>query len=342
MPRRRPGASKVTLTTIARAVGVHTSTVSRALSSDPAVRASVAPETAAAIQEMAQRLTYRPNRAGSALRTGRSRLLGVLVPRLTDVVLARTYQGIDQAATAADYFTFVSNTADDPELQRERAHKMLDRGVDGLLCADARSDSTLCHELRDMGVPLVLFYRALPGFFSVTVDDLEGGRLVAEHFCELGHRRVAVVGGPRYASTAQDRLSGFREGCAAHGVPVPDERVVDAGFTVDAGRSAANRLLQLRPRPSAIFAVNDLAAIGVMGAMRDAGLVPGRDVALAGYNDVPVAAELPIALTSVRTPLHEVGATAARVMIDLLAGRAAESVQLAPELVVRGSTTGVS
>lgn len=337
---RGPKASAVTLTTIARAVGVHVSTVSRALSSDPAARESVAPDTAAEIRAAAERLNYRPNLAGSALRTGRSRLLGVLVPRLTDVVLARAYEGIDRAAAEAGYFAFVSNTEDDPTLQRERAQKTLDRGVDGLLLSDARADAELCHELRDRGVPLVLFYRTLPGFLSVTVDDLEGGRLVADHLCGLGHRDVAVVGGPTYASTARDRLAGFREGCAEHGVEVPEPSVVHAGFAVEAGRSAAERLLARRPRPSAIFAVNDFAAIGVMGAMRDAGLEPGRDIALAGYNDVPLAAELPIALTSVRTPLHEVGATAVGVMLDLLAGRETASVELAPELMVRRSSTG--
>jgi LacI family transcriptional regulator len=329
----------VTLATIARTVGVHVSTVSRALSPDERARNSVAPVTAAQIRAAAEALDYRPNLAGAALRTGRSRLLGVLVPRLTDIVLAGAYEGIDRAAAEAGYFTFVSNTEDDLHLQRDRVRKTLDRGVDGLLLADARSDSDLYRELRDQGVPLVLFYRRLPDFVSVTVDDVEGGRLVAEHLCDAGHTDLAVVGGPRHASTARDRCAGFLEECARRGVEVPAERVLHSGFGVEDGRAAAERLLAQRPWPSAVFAVNDFAAIGAMGAIRDAGLETGRDIALVGYNDVPLAAELPIPLSSVRVPLHEVGERAVATMLDLLAGGSPASIRLAPTLQVRGSSS---
>ena len=339
-PEGRAIEAPVTLATIASVVGVHVSTVSRALSSDEAARNSVAPTTAAQIRAAATQLNYRPNLAGAALRTGRSRLLGVLVPRLTDIVLASTYEGVDRAAAEAGYFTFVSNTGDDLELQAARVRKTLERGVDGLLLADARSDSDLYGQLRDEGVPIVLFYRRLPGFVSATVDDRAGGRLVAEHLCGQGHTAMAVIAGPRYASTARDRSAGFLDECARLGVEVPEQRIVHSGFGVEEGRAVAERLLALRPRPTAIFAVNDFAAIGAMGAIRDAGLEAGKDLALVGYNDVPLAAELPIPLSSVRAPLHEVGELAVRAMLDLLGGRTAESVRLAPSLQVRQSSRG--
>lgn len=334
------GEGPVTLATIARLVGVNVGTVSRALSTDEVARGRVAPATVAQIRAAAEQLDYSPNLAGATLRTGRSRLFGVLVPRLTDIVLASVYEGVDQAAAEAGYFAFVTNTEDDPELQRARARKTLDRGVDALLVADARSDSETYVRLRDEGVPVVLFYRRLPGFVSVTVDDLAGGELVGGHLAAAGHTTMGVIAGPRYASTARDRCEGFVAGCARHGIEVRGPYVVPSGFGVLDGREAATRLLAQSPRPTAIFAVNDFAAIGAMGAIRDAGLETGRDIALVGYNDVPLAAQLPIALSSVSTPLREVGKRAVQATLEVLAGRTPESVRLPPTLQVRQSSGG--
>jgi LacI family transcriptional regulator len=332
---RRPTA---TLATIARAAGVHISTVSRALSPSESVRSAVSTETVEAIRAIAAELDYRPNAAGAALRTGRTRMLGVLVPRLTDIVLASMYEGIEHAAAAAGYHTFVSNTQDDPRLQQERLAKTLGRGVEGVLLGDARLGSTLPAELRRQKIPAVLFNRRLSGMVSVTADDLLGGALAAEHLCSLGHVHIGVAGGQDYASTGRERSEGFIEGCRRHGVSVPAERVVYSGFDVRGGREAATRLLALRPRPTAIFAVNDFAAIGVMGAVRDAGLRVGDDVAIVGYNDVALAAELPVPLTSVRTPRFELGQAAVQLLLRMLQGERVRSRRMTPTLVVRRSS----
>ncbi|HEY0484737.1 MAG TPA: LacI family DNA-binding transcriptional regulator [Mycobacteriales bacterium] len=327
-----------TLATVARRAGVHVSTVSRALSPDETVRRGVSAATAAHIQAIADELGYQPNPAGAALRTGRSQMLGVLVPRLTDIVLATIYEGIDAAASAAGYHTVVANTGDDLDLQHTRADALLARRVDGLILGDARTDSTLAADLARRGIPLVLVSRRLPRRVSVTTDDLLGGRLAGEHLVGIGHRRVGVVAGERYASTGLERTAGFLAAYEEAGLVVPDRYAVTSRFDVAGGRAAAEQLLGLRPRPTAIFAVNDFAAIGVMGAVRDAGLRVGEDVAVVGYNDVPLAAELPVALTSVHAPMFDMGREAAATLLGILDGRPGRSRRLPPTLAVRAST----
>ncbi|WP_406407802.1 substrate-binding domain-containing protein [Streptomyces halstedii] len=336
----RAGRTPVTLAQIARQAGVHVSTVSRALSTDDAVRGGVGAETVTQIRALAEELGYQRDPAGAALRTGRSRMLGVLVPRLTDIVLATIYEGIDAAASTAGYHTVVANTGDDPEMQRRRADALLARRVDGLVLGDARSDSDLVAELARRRIPLVLVSRRLPGRISVTTDDVLGGRLAAEHLLSLGHRRVAVVAGEPYASTGVERTQGFLDAFAGAGLPVPASHVVPSRFDVPGGRAAAEHLLSLAPRPTAVFAVNDFAAIGVMAAVRDAGLTVGRDVAVVGYNDVPLAAALPVSLTSVRSPMYRMGEVAATTLVTMLDGRSGRSRRLRPTLEARASTLG--
>ncbi|WP_228447445.1 LacI family DNA-binding transcriptional regulator [Streptomyces paludis] len=331
---RDPAESGVTLADVAADAGVHQSTASRALRDGAGVGAA----TADRVRESARRLGYVVNPAASSLRTGRSRLLGVLVPRLTDIVLATVYEGIEAGAAAAGYQAVVANTGDDPAVQRAKVERLLALRVDGLLLGDARGDTTLAPELVARGVPVVLVSRRLRGVPSFTCDDLVGGRLVAEHLLALGHRRVGVVAGEAYASTGVERTKGFTDAFARAGIPVPPELIVNAPFDVHGGERAAHRLLAAEPRPTAVFAVNDFAAIGVMGALRASGLTPGRDIAVAGFNDVPLSAQLPIPLTSVRSPMRDMGERAAAALVGQIEGRPARSRRFAPELMVRDST----
>ena len=336
-PRSWP-VPPVTLAAVASRAGVHISTVSRALTpGTPGVAAS----TAMRIRAIAAEMGYQPDPAAAALRTRRSSVFGVLVPRLTDFVLARIYEGIDAAAAEAGYNTFVANTTDDPGQRRIRLDGLLSRRVDGIVLGDARLDGDeLVKNLASKGIPYVLVSRRLRGHLSVTTDDLLGGRLAAQHLLELGHERVAVVAGEPYASTGVERTAGFRRTYADAGRPVPDDQVRHSRFDVEGGHSAAAALLDLRPHPTAVFAVNDTAAIGVMGALRERGLRPGKDVAVVGYNDIPIAADLPVPLTSVHSPMFEMGSEALALLLDRMQGRPVRSRRLRPELVARASTLG--
>ncbi|WP_312099800.1 LacI family DNA-binding transcriptional regulator [Corynebacterium dentalis] len=322
---------------VARLAGGHPSTASRSLVDQP-VRISSA--TVARVREAARSLGYRRDSAAASLRTGSSRLIGVLVPRLTDIVLATMYGGIDAAAAAHGYGAVVSNGLDDAQVRRDRLDALLARRIDGVILADARRGDTLADDLAANGFPYVLAMRTLPGHVSVSTDDVEGGRLAARHLLEQGHRVAGIASADPLASTGRDRSAGFREVYAAAGFPVPDSAVVASGFGVAAGRRAGVILAAAQPRLTAVFAVDDLSAIGVMGSLRDAGRTVGTDIALVGYNDIDLAADLPVPLTSVRSDMDQMGRLSLNLLLARIAGREVESVLLPPVLVPRASSLG--
>lgn len=322
---------------VAERAEVSRSTVSRSLRGQTY---GIRPEIEDRIARIAADLGYRPNLNAASLITGRTHAFGVLVPRLSDIVLSTIYEGIEEAATERGFQTLVANTRDDPREQRRRIDLLLDRRVDGLIIGDAHRDgNTLRANLSDRGIPFVLVNRRVRGFISATCDDLRGGRLVGEHLARIGHQHVGIVAGLTWASTGLDRVLGCREALADHGVTVTDQYVTNSTFDAAGGRAAAERLLDLTPRPTAIFAVNDFAAIGVMGAARDRGLRVGEDLAVVGYNDISIARDLPVPLTTVACPLNSMGRAAAKLLLDTLEGKQVRSIKLPPTIVVRGSTS---
>jgi LacI family transcriptional regulator len=332
-----------TLKDIAREAGVSLSTASRVLSH---ARNGSEPETATAkrVLAVAARLQYVPNRFAASLRTNRTRMLGVLVPHLTDVVLSTIYEGIDEQASAADYQTVVANSMDDPHEHRLRAERLLQRGVDGLIFGDAQVSDPYLDELTLRKVPFVLVSRRHHPYDSVTCDDAAGGRLVGNHLADLGHRDIAIVAGQPYASTGIDRTQGCLAALRERGIVVSPDRIVHSGFDPRAGHVAAIRLMTGSSQPTAIFAVNDMTAIGAMGALRDLGIHVGRDVAVVGFNDINIAADLPTPLTTVRSPLKAMGAAAADLLLNKLTEAMVTShsspteTKLQPQLIVRESS----
>lgn len=326
----------VTLTSLARELGVNVSTVSRALSERPT---GVSATTVETVRRVAAERGYRRNLAARALRTGRSLTVGMTVARLTDVALASVYGGVDEASIEAGYTTLVANTLDRPDLRRRRLDLMLARQVDGIILADSSLDGTALEELDRQSVPHVLALRGLPGRLSVTTDDLAGGRLVARHLLGLGHRRIGVVAGDVRASTGQQRTRGFLDVLEAAGVEVPQDRVVPGLFDVRSGVEGAAHILGTAPDVTAIFATSDAAAIGVMATLRDLGRRVPEDVAVVGYNDLDLAGALPVPLTTVDSRLFDVGTVAMGTLLQLIGGGSPESQALEPRLVVRASTT---
>lgn len=338
MPESGPARMRpVTLATVARHARVHVSTASRALSENPS---GVGADTVRRVRELAGALGYQRDERAAGLRTGSSRLIGVLVPRLTDLGLATIYDSIDLAASQAGYGTIVANTRDDAAHRKVRIDAMLSRGIDGIIIGDSHLGDTAAHELQQRGVPYVLVMRRLEGHPAVTTDDDRGGQLAAEHLLKLGHRRVGIVAGDRLASTGRDRTLGFRRTFEAAGFPVADDYVIDSEFTTVDGSRAGAMLLSLPEPPTAIFAVHDLIALGVMGAIREAGRTLGTDVALIGFNDLDLAATLPVPLTSVSSDLHTMGRLSFDMLMSRIQDRPVDSVLLEPSLLVRATTLG--
>jgi LacI family transcriptional regulator len=324
---------------IAELSGVHVTTVSRVLNgADSQARHAAAPETVARIRALAAELGYRPNPHATSLRAGRSNLIGVLVPRLSDLVLATIYEGIEDRANQEGLSTFVTNSHDVPANQRARTQMMLDRRVDGLIFGDALRDGRFVDSIAQDGVPFVLVSRHAGDHPSVCCDDVAGGRLAAEHLMNLGHTDVAVIAGEPYASTGVDRTEGFVAAMAENGIQVPPSRILHSRFDADGGRAAAARILRMRRRPTAVFVVNDFAAIGMMGVLYTAGIRVPDDIAVVGYNDTPLARSVAPALTTIRSPMFEMGQQAVDMLVRVVGGEDGGQVRLTPTLQARGTT----
>lgn len=339
-----PGRKKrpPTLREIAEAVDVHISTVSRALRQpEPPDGWS---ESARQIRKLAAELGYRPNLMAASLRTRRSMTLGVVMSRLDDGVMATAYRGLEQAATAAGYHILLSGAADTTEAQARSIDLLLSRQIDGLLLASTHRNSPPLLDVNSAHLPPVLLFNRhadLSGFGAITCDDRQGGKLAARHLFALGHTDIGIIAGPLHASTAHDRVLGFCEQMAEYGIAVPEHRIVHSDFEVSGGLAAGRSLLcgpADQPRPSAIFAVNDTAAIAAMSVARECGLSLPDELSVIGYNDIPLAPCIPLPLTTIRSPAEDMGRLALDAMLQLIAGRSVQSERLAVEIVVRGST----
>lgn len=335
---RRP----VTLKSISQTLGLHVSTVSRVLNSDEshALRAA-SPEVIKQIRELAEKLDYRPNPQATSLKTRRSGEISVLMPRLSDLVMATIYEGIEETATTLGYAALVSNTLDQHARQQECIKRALNRGSDGIIIGDSHlcDSQPLLDKIAQNDTPFILVCRRKPGYLSVTCNDIEGGRLVAEHLYNNGHRNVAVLAGEAFASTGIDRTAGFLNYFHSKGISLPDNQVLNGHFDTSTGRLLGEKILNNDIRPTAIFAVNDFLAFGLMGAMRDLGLVPGKDIAVVGYNDTPLAAESMVSLTSVKVPMIEMGHKAMELLNQMIGGQTVTSHTYSPELIIRDSSS---
>jgi LacI family transcriptional regulator len=308
-------AANVTLKDVAAASGVSISTASRALDERGTASRSAA---AAHVRKVAEELGYRRNSFASSLRRGETRTLGVLVPRLSDTVMALMFEELERAAADRGYFAMVATSGDEPDDERRAAETLLDRNVDGLILATARLDDELPRLLRQRRVAHALVLRTDGVSPSALGDDDTGGYLAVRHLIDLGHRDIAVVTGPSFTSTANARLAGARRAMQEAGIELPEKWSLAAGYGIENGFSAGEALLSggAGERPTAIFAANDNIAMGIMAAAHRHRLSIGGDLSLVGYNDIPLASRLPTPLTSVRVPLAQIARTAIDLIID--------------------------
>jgi LacI family transcriptional regulator len=343
-PRRARSVPAITprptIKDIAERCGVHPSTVSRALSPD--MKHLVADDVARRIHAAANALGYRLNLAAAALRTGRSGLIGVLVPDIADPGFPPILSGIADQLDAAGYATIVVDVGAHGS-QQQFVDRLIGRGVDGLVLATVSLRDSIVKHCLDAGIPAVLVNRLdgrarLP---SVASDDAEGMRLAVNHLVELDHISIAHVAGPPDISTGARRRAGFEASAARAGLATRDIMIeIATAYTREAGREAALRLLDRKAQPSAIVAANDLLALGVYDALAARGLKCPGDVSVVGHNDMPYVDMLSPPLTTVRIAQRDMGEAAAKLLLSRIAMPAAkrQHVVLAPQLIVRGST----
>jgi len=328
---------RVTLRDVARKVGVHASTVSRVLNSS--TRSMVSPEIARRVDEAARDLGYRPNPIAYGLKTRRSLTVGVVIPDLTDPLFPPMIRGIDDTLARAGYTTIVANTDNDRERERVILERMRGRHVDALILGSTRREDVLDED----EVPVVLINRSIDvGGVTAVVSDNPGGIGQAiDHLASLGHRRIAHVAGPQYVSTGIARYQAYRSKMEDLGLPVTPDLVGHCeSYSRGEGKRVLSLFLQSREPLTAVIAANDLLALGCYDALKAAGLRCPGDISVVGFNDMPFVDMMDPPLTTVRIPQYDIGAAAARAVLERMNEPAGgfEIIVLPSTLVVRAST----
>jgi LacI family transcriptional regulator len=288
------------------------------------------------------------NESARQLRAGRSRTLAFVMLDATNPFFTDVAQGIEECAELQDLSLFLCNSDNRPERERNYLQRLEQQRVQGVLVAPTDPDSPSLGELSRRGTPVVVVdrTRATEDLCTVSVDDELGGRLAMEHLLDLGHRKVAYIGGPEQIGQVRDRRAGAEQAIAAAGGSADDLVVLGTeALTVAEGLAAGERLAGLprRSRPTAAFCANDLLALGLLQRAVSLGMHVPRDLAIVGYDDIDFAAAAAVPLTSVRQPRRLLGRTAAELLLDESdneSGHSHKSVVFTPELIARTSTLG--
>lgn len=309
----------MTLEEIARLAGCSRSTVSRVINHEPNVRA----ETRERVLRIIKEHDFQPNPAARALAGRRSRVIGLVIPQplstiFTDPYFSMLIQGCATACDERGYYLMLSlvlRQADDTYRWLIRS-----RHIDGLLIAPPLIDDPFVPHLLDRRLPLVMIGR-IPGrtdIPTVNLDNIDGARLATQHLLKLGYTRIATITGAMNLVGALDRLEGYLDALRKAGIEPPGEYIQEGDWSEASGTRAMERLLQIVPRPEAVFAASDSMAIGAMKAIRAAGLRVPEDIAIVGFDDMPTAAMVDPPLTTVHHPIERIGFLAASMLIEQL------------------------
>lgn len=292
-----------TIKDVARVAGVSVATVSRALNGAE----NVLPETKQRILDAARELRFTPSGAARSLITRRTDTIGALLPDLHGEYFSELIRGIDQAARARGLHLLVSSSHDDAD-EAATALRAMNGRVDGLLVMSPHADASFLSHNLPANLPAVLLNTEvdLPGHARFVVDNFGGARTMTAHLAAAGRKRIAFIGGPNGNHEAQERLRGYRAGLR----PGMKELVFEGDFSEASGWSAGRKIAQAKARPDAIFAGNDMMAIGCLTALAEAGLNVPDDIAIAGFDDIPIARYVSPALSTIRVPIAALGAAA--------------------------------
>lgn len=328
-----------TIRDVAKAAGVGLGTVSRVLNNSGYVR----PETRERVLQTCEELGFVPNQVARSLVRRLTATVGLIVPDITNPFFPSITRGVEDAASDGGYTVFLCNADNDPAMEAVDVRKLRERWVDGIIFVGTTDRRELVSGLLADGVPVVVTDRMLDELDvdSVVVNNTLGARDAVLHLIDLGHRRIAHAAGPQSTRTGQDRRAGYRQALQEAAIPDAQSLVVFGEYTVEGGYHTAQVLLGRSPRPTAIFAGNDLMALGIMRAADEAGIAVPDELSVVGFDDIQMAGLMHPGLTTVRQPAYEMGRLAMTMLQERIAGQAAPAARrhvFQPELVVRGTT----
>jgi LacI family transcriptional regulator len=331
----------VTISEIARQLGVSVSTVSAVVNR----RGYVSPAMRAKVEQVLQDAQYRPNDMARGLRLGQSRTIGLVVPDLTNPFFARLMRGAEDYLASLDYRLLIADSREEWTRQREYLISFAGRRTDGILLVPCRSTDEQITTIPQLvgSTPLVFVDRSplRPSVDSVLPDNVRAGYAATNHLLELGHRRIAILSEPLDLLNGADRLAGYKKALRARRVALDRNLIRFGGDTEDSGYWCGLELFKQAPPPTAVVVCNNLMTLGLLSALRDARLECPRDVSIIGFDDFEWCPHLSPPLSMVRVPAAELGSAAAKALMRRLRGaemQSPESILLPAELVLRKST----
>jgi LacI family transcriptional regulator len=331
--------SNTTIRDVARLSGVSPMTVSRVINGSE----RVSPETRRRVEQAISELGYVPSRLARGLSRQRTGTLAVIVPDVANPFFTAIVRAAEEVARRADYNVIFCDTRSDLSVERDVIEELIAHRVEGGVIAPVsdRSDTHL-RRLAEFGVPFVLIDRTVPGIdCDVVLGDSSGGaRKLVEHLLSLGHRRIGFIVESDDVSTARDRRSGYEAALNAAGIALDPALVAHARADPSGGSAGMGRLLELEERPTAVFTVNNLAAVGAIEAVRAAGLEVPDDIALVCFDDIEYASRLYPFLTAMEQPAQTLGTLGTQLLLERIEGRGPErrhEVVLPGEFIIRKS-----
>lgn len=328
-----------TIKDVARAAGVSITTVSHVINDTRFVSDELRARVLAAMEE----LDYRPNILARSLRRGETKTIGLVVPDNSNPFFAEMARTVEDLGFAAGYSVILCNS--DDNLAKEAAYidVLITKQVDGVVFIASGSSQEHLADLSQQGIPYVVVDREIDGSLAavILVNNELGGYVATRHLIELGHRRIACITGPSQLTPSADRVRGYRRAVREFRIVEDEELIVPGDFRAQGGEAALEGLLQVSPPPSAVFACNDMMAIGVLRAARNAGLrVPG-ELSVVGFDDIPLASAVSPALTTVAQPTTELARHSVRLLLARMQNsqedQPTQRIVLNPKLIVRDS-----
>jgi LacI family transcriptional regulator len=328
---------RVNISDVAREAGVSPQTVSRALNN----KAEISAETRERVLEIVQRLGYRPNTLARGLVTQKTSTLGLIVPDIANPFFSEVARGSEDAAHVAGYSLLLCNAMEDPEREMEALRALEAQRVDGiLLCSSRLTDQRLAAMLGRLP-PVVLANRepAAEGMHAVSIDDEFGARAAMKHLLRTGRRHIGLLAGPPASRSGARRTAGYKAALAEAGLPLDPGLIVPCAPNLEGGHQAATALLSAQRGVDALLCYNDLVAVGALQVIAALGRRVPEDVAVVGFDDIPLAALVTPPLTTLRSDRRALGAEIVRLLLQALDGcpGGCENTVLKPELVVRAS-----
>ncbi|MGD9227739.1 MAG: LacI family DNA-binding transcriptional regulator [Desulfobacterales bacterium] len=310
---------------VAKRAKVSIATVSRVLNDS---KHKVRPQTRARVLAAVRKLDYRPNALARGLQMKRTMTIGVIIPDISNPYYAEIVRGIQDVADEKGYNILLQNTDRKQERIIKSIHLLREKIVDGVIFSGGiiHENATLSalNELRER---VVVIGRHEVNFPAALVDNIGGAAEAIQHLIDLGHRKIAFIGGPKNSATMIDRLKGYESALARNGCPLKKNRLKWGDLTPESGYTVATALLSQKDRPTAIFASNDMMAFGSLHAARKLGLTVPDDVAVVGFDDVALCAFVQPALTTVQIPRYGIGVGAMQMLIDLISGNTFDRIQ---------------